>query len=58
MTVNYICKKCDFTTKNKYDMTKHLNKKKICIPSSIEKYDISEEDNKIESLKPIYLVRS
>jgi len=55
MTVNYICKKCDFTTKNKYDMAKHLNKKKSCVPSSIEKYDISEEDNKIESLKPIYL---
>ena len=42
-------------TRNKYDMVKHLNRKKICIPSSIEKYDICDEKNKIESLKPIYL---
>lgn len=55
MTINYICKKCDFTTKNKYDMLKHLNKKKICIPSGIEKYNITDEYNKIESLKPIYI---
>jgi hypothetical protein len=54
MTISYKCKKCEFSTKNKYDMVKHLNKKKICIPSSISKYDLSEEENRIESLKPIY----
>ena len=50
----YICKKCDFKT-NKYStILKHLNRKKKCIPCCFENYSLSDEENMIESLKPIY----
>ena len=57
MTKKYICKRCNFLTINKYDMIKHLNKQISCIPDSFEKYDITVEENKILSLKPIYFYK-
>ena len=54
MTIQYICKKCDFTCFSKNDMKRHLTKKKRCIPFSLEKYTITDEENNIESMKPVY----
>jgi len=54
MTVKYVCKKCNFTCSVKNDMKRHLSRKKKCIPSSVEKYEITDEQNLEESLIPLY----
>jgi len=54
MPLHYICKRCNFKTNKSSTISKHLNKKKKCIPSCFENYSISDEENNIESLKPVY----
>ena len=53
MPLYYTCKICDFGTKNKYDMNRHLNKKNKCVPSSLNKNILTDEENKVEALIPV-----
>ena len=51
MPVNYICKRCNYTSKRLGDLKKHLNKKIICTKTP-KSYGYTDEELIILSLIP------